>query len=1022
MTAPTHIRHRALLALATLLLLASTLAAAALITQHQRTLRGQATTLPAHTLAPRPANPLGINADLLAYTPAERAAALADIASAGFGWVRTPVPATTDPADLAPLLADLDTHNLRLIAVITASAPITAPPDPLTVATFASDLATRYPGRIAAYQIWDEPNLASGWGANADPGAYARLLQACADAIRTADPTATVLLAGLAPTTETGPANLSDIAYLRDLYALGAADYFDAAAAKPYGFDPGPDDRTVDPAVLNFSRFVALREVMTQAGGADSLLWASHTGWNSLPTDWDGLPSVWGAVTEDEQARRTLFAIERFTREWPWAGMLVLERYDTVGLAPDDPRAGFALKDTLTWSALQARANTTAAALPGNHPADTPFAEYEGDWEFSSLGADIPQDGPAVITFTFEGTDLGIIARRDNYRAYLYVTINGRPANALPRDDENSAVAVLTSGDYLPTIETIPLATNLPPGRHVATIVADRGWDQWAIVGFTVADVPRQPQFPIAITALILLAALAVAGIVYAAPRAALPDPGQWLNHLTRPLQFALTAAVAGLFWLSAWLTWGSELAQAVRRSGDNLPLLLTLLTAGAFFFSPWLLATLLSLLLLAALLYLRPEFAIALIAFSAPFYLQPRPLFERLFSVVEIVSLLGGCVLTLHLLAAWRRQRFALRWPPLTAIDYAVAAFVLTTLLSWAFAARRDVAFTEFRTMVFEPLLLYALLRALPHLGLFTERDLWRTVDFWLLGGLLVAGIGLSQYLTGQNLITAEGGVMRLRSVYGSPNNVGLYLGRLLPIAAAIALLGRHPVRRIAYGLAALILLVTIGLSFSRGAILLGVPAALVVILLFWQGRRMWIALAGLAALGLLALIPLSQNPRFAELLNRGTGPTFFRLNLWRSSLQMVLDHPLTGVGLDNFLYEYRGRYIAPAAWQDPNLSHAHNWLLDFAARLGLPGLAAALALIGLLIAASWQTTRRLRNSPPHRDRYALTVGLLASLVNFMAHGLVDASYWFIDLAFAFMLTASLLAYLRHHISDPAP
>ena len=51
--------------------------------------------------------------------------------------------------------------------------------------------------------------------------------------------------------------------------------------------------------------------------------------------------------------------------------------------------------------------------------------------------------------------------------------------------------------------------------------------------------------------------------------------------------------------------------------------------------------------------------------------------------------------------------------------------------------------------------------------------------------------------------------------------------------------------------------------------------------------------------------------------------------------------------VGLDNFLYAYRGRYILDAAWQEPNLNHPHNIVLDFATRL--PGVdPRRLALLG--------------------------------------------------------------------------
>jgi O-antigen ligase len=117
-----------------------------------------------------------------------------------------------------------------------------------------------------------------------------------------------------------------------------------------------------------------------------------------------------------------------------------------------------------------------------------------------------------------------------------------------------------------------------------------------------------------------------------------------------------------------------------------------------------------------------------------------------------------------------------------------------------------------------------------------------------------------------------------------------------------------------------------------------------------------------------------------------------------------MIRDHPLLGVGLDNFLYAYRGRYILPTAWQEPDLSHPHNFLLDHMARLGVLG-----AVAGIWIqAAFWRMTlplRKLRDP----DGRALALGLMGSVADMLAHGLVDHSFFLIDLAFAFFLILAL-------------
>ena len=155
-------------------------------------------------------------------------------------------------------------------------------------------------------------------------------------------------------------------------------------------------------------------------------------------------------------------------------------------------------------------------------------------------------------------------------------------------------------------------------------------------------------------------------------------------------------------------------------------------------------------------------------------------------------------------------------------------------------------------------------------------------------------------------------------------------------------------------------------------------------------------------------------RTPRFASLFDTRTGTLFFRMHLWRSSWTMFREHPWLGVGPDNFLYHYRSRYIHPAAWQEPDLSQAHNILLDYATRAGIPALLAG----AWLQVAFWRVALPLRRLADP-DCRALALGLMASMVNFLAHGLVDASYFLIDLAFAFFLTLGVVQWLARSKTD---
>jgi O-antigen ligase len=122
-----------------------------------------------------------------------------------------------------------------------------------------------------------------------------------------------------------------------------------------------------------------------------------------------------------------------------------------------------------------------------------------------------------------------------------------------------------------------------------------------------------------------------------------------------------------------------------------------------------------------------------------------------------------------------------------------------------------------------------------------------------------------------------------------------------------------------------------------------------------------------------------------------------------------MMRDHPWLGVGLDNFLYQYRTRYILPDAWQEPNLSHPHNIVLDFGTRLGLGGIAVLLWLQIAFWRLAWPLYRRLSESGVR----AMTLGLMASMVATLAHGLVDNAFFLVDLALVFFLTLGVIGKL---------
>ncbi|RPJ01686.1 MAG: O-antigen ligase family protein, partial [Chloroflexi bacterium] len=894
--------------------------------------------------------------------------------------------------------------------------PFAPPASVSEYAAFADAVAARYGESIDFYQIWDEPNIKTHWG-NLDPrpAHYAAMLRESYKAIHAADPTASVILAALAPTVEAGPDNLNELKFLDALYDLDVGPYFDAAAGKPYGFASGPYDRRVDQGLLNFSRLILLREAMVRHGDGDKPLWGSNFGWNHLPDDWSGPPSIWGSASAEEQARYTREAFERARIEWPWIGGLIIQHWQPD--APDDdPIEGFAVAPVIDDWLSAGDLFSSAGLTPGLYPAQNSLANYSPGWHFSDLGADADIPAPGVdvstvenrITVPFEGTAFAIATRRDDYLAYLYVTVDGQPANALPRNRQGESFIILTSPKRAISVDLIVVAEGLSDGPHTAEIIhrPAHGDDRWPVAGFAVASPPDTAGCQRALIACALIGGLAVLGVVITSvrlPWSSLKAPA--LPTVRQFVEWVLSLLASFVVLLGALATWGETIPTLLRR--DQPALAITVLTAGIASLSPMAVITLAALAVLLILIYNRPLLGMMLVIFWSAFFVSSLDLLFSAFATVEVYFVLTVIALIARGVVSWAQRRRLGTWHrpdiQLNRLDWLVLAFVAVALVSLSWAEFWPQATRQLRVVIIEPATFYFMIRLMR----LERRDLLWLADTLVFTGVAIAVIGLYGYIMGDSVVDAENGARRLISVYGSPNGVGLYLGRCLPFALGFVLMSRRGSWRWLYGaLSGSILLLAVLLSQSRGAILLGLPAALIVALLIWRGRRA-VRPVGLAVIGLLiVLIPLSLAlPRLGDLF----GDTLdFRRHLWYSSVRLIEERPLTGVGLDQFLYWYRSRYLLPEAWEEPNLSIPHNILLNHWVNLGILGVAVG---IGFQV-EFWRRVGRLRRRAAERDPLVLMllIGLAGSMADMLGHGLVDVGYFAVNLAFVFFLLLGLL------------
>lgn len=981
---------------------------------------------------------LGVNADLLQYSPSELRQHLQWMREAHITWIRQfaywdtlePQVGVYEWVEWDSLIDTLgDFPDLQLVVVFMnspqwarTSAISTAPPnDPLMISPFLQEFTRRYGEQVDYYQIWDEPNLDDAWGlTDPRPSEYAALLSEAYVTIHGTDLEATVIAAGLAPTTERSGQNIADTVYLEMLYQLGADDYFDAVAAKPYGFNFSPYERTVSVDVLNFSRIVALREVMVAYGDEATALWASNWGWNSLSSDWGGSPSIWGNASEQERIDYTLDALNRAEREWAWLGGMILQHWQP-NTPIDDPLWGFSLIDqsntpNTLWSALVEREISSVATNGLYHPR-TPYARYSGLWTFSDLGADIGwlETTDSRVEFDFSGQDVALLLREGDFFAFAYPQVDGEQANSTPHDSSGNAYILLRSATLERELTIEPVSRDLSDSEHTLSIVFDKGWDQWALAGFAVSDgnlaEPYNRQLWVAWITVVVSAALVIVTGRLLAWQTLVQALHPLLSRLNFALQIGISVITSLALMAGMLLTWGEPVPQIVRRVLWE-PLLPIVLTGGLLVLKPGFLLVIITSLLLFIIIYNRLEIGLLLVVLYAPFFLFPVELYTFAFPMSEVVLLITTGAWIGRLLAQWGYERqsangdYPLRLTiSLNIIDALVLALGILAIVSLLWTERLSLAITELRKLIVEPLLFYIMLRSIKP----NKYTLLRFIDMLLVAGMLVAIIGFYLFLRGEAIITAEEGTRRLASVYGSPNNVGLFLGRCIPFALAYILVSEQRYRQLMGIVVFGTMLLAVALTQSVGTLLFGVPAGIVVIsLLVWKQRAIPI-LIGLLIVGIMIVFGLTQvSPRFANLLDLSSGTNFIRLRIWESSIDIIRDNPIIGLGLDQFLYTFRGHYIRPDAIFDPDLSHPHNIVLDFWIRLGLGG---ALWLIALLVTFWRKMLQAYTSTNSDSIWQILIIGTMGSMAAMVVHGLIDNSVFVDDLVYVFMLLLAISA-----------
>ena len=294
---------------------------------------------------------------------------------------------------------------------------------------------------------------------------------------------------------------------------------------------------------------------------------------------------------------------------------------------------------------------------------------------------------------------------------------------------------------------------------------------------------------------------------------------------------------------------------------------------------------------------------------------------------------------------------------------------------------------------------------------GGFVKHAVWALI----LSGLFMASISVFQYLTGtfENeywgfgnapVMNIVGGSdePRIAGPFGSPNAFAQVLVVIVPLAFDRLVHERSRLLKLIAAAAFVLCALGVIFTFSRGAF---VALALVGVLLMVQYRPplQWLLVGALAVAAILPLLPPQYTERISTLTeilpgsqNVGVTDASFRgrTSEYLVGLMMFVDHPVLGVGVNNFTNSYLRYARQLGIDQRGEERGAHSLYIQIAAEQGLLGVA-VFTLILFKVFQSLHEARRGFLALGKRDLAYLCLALMVGFTGYLTSSLfIHLSY----------------------------
>jgi O-antigen ligase len=232
---------------------------------------------------------------------------------------------------------------------------------------------------------------------------------------------------------------------------------------------------------------------------------------------------------------------------------------------------------------------------------------------------------------------------------------------------------------------------------------------------------------------------------------------------------------------------------------------------------------------------------------------------------------------------------------------------------------------------------------------------------------------------------------ILRLVSIAGSTSYTGIYYAVILALATHYLPLVIYRARQLVAWALWFFLFAAIVLTFNRGT-WVGILFGLAMLTLHGQISARRIIWVGLLAAAIVALMSteifgeLHIEERVTEFVYYSSSSAQSRLVRWISAVNAILDHPLLGVGYNNYAFVY-GRYSIFEGVQ-PMYGSPHNMYVDILTGTGFIGFAFFMAAIVRL----WRRMRDNMRLVVDPEMKLLSRGIFLAFLFFLGSGGFDS------------------------------